>query len=175
MRQLYREATGTYRNTIHLSPERHENLANFLGVRLSNSIAIPDRPSLNGARLIAIAVGAVVALIVIANTFYVVDQRKQAIVLRFGEPQRVVNAFTDNNPDYPLLTGLGQVVFGINKDNPELQKAINGEIAKLWKKCEMKKIGARYGLTQEVWFKPDGKNFRAGVDRPAAWQLPTCQ
>lgn len=85
------------------------------------------------------------------------------------------NAFTDNNPDYPLLTGLGQVVFGINKDNPELQKAINGEIAKLWKQCEMKKIGARYGLTQDVWYKPDGKNFRAGVDRPADWQLPTCQ
>jgi hypothetical protein len=36
-----------------------------LGVRLSNSIAIPDRPSLNGARLIAIAaaVGFVICLV----------------------------------------------------------------------------------------------------------------
>jgi polar amino acid transport system substrate-binding protein len=85
------------------------------------------------------------------------------------------NAFTDNNPDYPLLTGLGQVVFGINKDNPELLKAVNGEIAKLWKNCDMKKIGARYGLTQDVWYKPDGKNFRAGVDRAADWALPGCR
>ncbi|MBB3212754.1 polar amino acid transport system substrate-binding protein [Herbaspirillum sp. Sphag1AN] len=85
------------------------------------------------------------------------------------------NAFSDNNPDYPLLTGLGQVVFGINKDNPSLLQAVNGEIAKLWKSCELKKIGARYGLTQDVWYKPDGKNFRAGVDRPANWSLPTCQ
>lgn len=31
-------------------------------------------------------------LIVVFNTFYVVDQREQAIVVRFGEPVRVVNA-----------------------------------------------------------------------------------
>lgn len=32
------------------------------------------------------------ALVVLANTLFVVDQREQAIVLRFGEPVRVVNA-----------------------------------------------------------------------------------
>lgn len=31
-------------------------------------------------------------LIVVFNTFYIVDQREQAIVVRFGEPVRVVNA-----------------------------------------------------------------------------------
>jgi len=36
-----------------------------------------------------VAVGAVVVL---ANTLFIVDQREQAIVLRFGEPVRVVNA-----------------------------------------------------------------------------------
>ena len=51
------------------------------------------------------------------------------------------NAFADNNPDYPLLTGLGQVVFGLSKDNPELAKAVNAEIAKLWQNCDLKKIG----------------------------------
>lgn len=85
------------------------------------------------------------------------------------------NAFTDNNPDFPLLTGLGQVVFGLNKDNPELAAAVNAEIAKLWQKCELKKIGERYGLVQDVWYVPVGKNFRAGVDRPANWQLPGCK
>jgi len=85
------------------------------------------------------------------------------------------NAFADNNPDYPLLTGLGQVVFGMNKDNPELAKAVNAEIAKLWQSCELKKIGAKYGLVQDVWYQPAGQNFRAGVDRPANWSLPACK
>lgn len=85
------------------------------------------------------------------------------------------NAFTDNNPDFPLLTGLGQVVFGMHKDNPELAQAVNAEIAKLWKSCELKKIGAKYGLVQDVWYVPVGQNFRAGVDRAAGWQLPGCK
>ena len=39
---------------------------------------------MNRRRLIPVAVGAFIALIVIAQTLYVVDQRQQAIVLRFG-------------------------------------------------------------------------------------------
>jgi ABC-type amino acid transport substrate-binding protein len=85
------------------------------------------------------------------------------------------NAFTDQSPDYPLLTGLGQVVFGMNKDDPELAKAVNAEIAKLWQTCELRKFGKTYGLTQEVWFVPVGQSLRAGVDRPADWKLPSCK
>lgn len=85
------------------------------------------------------------------------------------------NAFADNNPDFPLLTGLGQVVFGMHKDNPELAQAVNAEIAKLWKSCELKKIGTKYGLVQDVWYVPVGQNFRAGADRAAGWQLPGCK
>ncbi|MDB5851128.1 MAG: amino acid transporter substrate-binding protein family [Rhodoferax sp.] len=85
------------------------------------------------------------------------------------------NAFVDTNPDFPLLTGLGQVVFGLNKDNPELAQAVNVEIAKLWQGCELKKIGSKYGLVQDVWYVPAGQNFRAGVDRPADWKLPSCK
>ena len=36
-------------------------------------------------RIIAWAVGAVVLVVLILNTFYIVDQRKQAVVIRFGE------------------------------------------------------------------------------------------
>ena len=85
------------------------------------------------------------------------------------------NAFTDNSPEFPLLTGLGQVVFGLNKDNPELVKAVNAEIARLWQTCELRKIGKGYGLVQDVWFVPVGPNARAGVDRPAGWTLPSCK
>jgi polar amino acid transport system substrate-binding protein len=85
------------------------------------------------------------------------------------------NAFTDQSPDFPLLTGLGQVVFGLNKDNPELVKAVNAEIAKLWQSCELRNIGKTYGLVQDVWFVPVGQNLRAGADRPADWKLPSCK
>ena len=85
------------------------------------------------------------------------------------------NAFTDNSPEFPLLTGLGQVVFGLNKDNPELVKAVNAEIAKMWQTCELRKIGKTYGLVQDVWFVPAWSNLRAGVDRPANWAMPSCK
>lgn len=85
------------------------------------------------------------------------------------------NAFTDVSPDFPLLTGLGQVVFGMNKDDPGLAKAVNAQIAKLWQTCELRKIGKTYGLVQEVWYVPAGQNSRAGVDRPADWKLPSCK
>ncbi len=43
-------------------------------------------------RQIALAVVAVVVAIMLAQTLYVVEQREQAIVVRLGEPVRVVNA-----------------------------------------------------------------------------------
>ena len=85
------------------------------------------------------------------------------------------DAFVDNSPEFPLLTGLGQVVFGMNKDNPELARAVNAEIAKLWQTCELRRIGKTYGLVQDVWYLPVGANLRAGVDRPAGWALPACK
>jgi len=85
------------------------------------------------------------------------------------------NAFVDNAPDFPLLTGLGQVVFGMNKDDPELAKAVNAEIDKLWQTCELRKIGKTYGLVQDVWYIPGAPNARVGVDRPADWKSPSCK
>lgn len=83
-------------------------------------------------------------------------------------------AFTDQTPDFPLLTGLGQVVYGINKKNDDLRQQMDAIIAEMWKSCEMKAIGARYGLSADVWYTPSGENFRAGVDRPADYKLPSC-
>jgi membrane protease subunit HflC len=44
------------------------------------------------SRLTAYAVLAVGLIILIANSLFVVDQRQQVLVLRFGEPVRVINA-----------------------------------------------------------------------------------
>ncbi len=83
-------------------------------------------------------------------------------------------AFTDSNPDFPLLTGLGQVVFGFNKSNDDLRQAADAVIKKMWSTCAMKKIGEKYGLSDAVWYSAKGENFRAGVDRPADYKLPEC-
>ena len=84
-------------------------------------------------------------------------------------------AFTDSNADFPLLTGLGQVVYGFNKKNDDLRQKVDAIIGGMWKGCEMKEIGARYGLAADVWYRPAGENFRAGVDRPADYKLPSCK
>jgi len=84
-------------------------------------------------------------------------------------------AFTDNSPDFPLLTNLGrQYVFGLSKENADLSADLSAQIRALWTSCEVKKIGARYGNTSQANFTPGSDNFRAGVDRPADWTPPTC-
>jgi ABC-type amino acid transport substrate-binding protein len=84
-------------------------------------------------------------------------------------------AFTDNNPDYPLLTGLGrQYVFGLSKDNAKLTGDLNAQIRSLWTSCEVKMIGKRYGNVSAANYTPAAENFRLGVDRPGDWLPPSC-
>ena len=72
-------------------------------------------------RMIAIGVAAFAVLIVLMNTFYVVDQRKQALVLRFGEPQRVVNAFRQNDPGLKIKAPFLENVVQFDKRNQPLE------------------------------------------------------
>ena len=76
---------------------------------------------MNRQRLIPLAVGAFIALIVIAQTFYVVDQRQQAIVLRFGEPVRVVNALGVNDPGLKLKAPFLENVVKFDKRNQSFE------------------------------------------------------
>jgi membrane protease subunit HflC len=48
--------------------------------------------------LIWLGVIAAAVLLLVLNTFYVVDQTEQAIVLQFGKPVRLVNAAADDSP-----------------------------------------------------------------------------
>jgi polar amino acid transport system substrate-binding protein len=84
-------------------------------------------------------------------------------------------AFKDQNADFPLLTGMGQVVFGINKKNDDLRKAMDAIILDMWKSCSMREIGMKYGLSADVWYSASGDNLRAGVDRPKDYKLPECK
>lgn len=83
--------------------------------------------------------------------------------------------FTDNNQDFPLLTGIGrQYVFGVSKDNKALADALSAEIRKLWDTCQVKEIGRRYGNINKANYTPSPDNFRVGVDRPQGWAPPAC-
>jgi len=74
---------------------------------------------------------------------------------------------------YSLLTGKYNVVFGLSQDAPELLKAVNAEIAKIWTGCKNLEVAKKYGLGERSWFDPGSLNQRAGVDRPADWKQPT--
>lgn len=84
------------------------------------------------------------------------------------------SAFTDSNPDFPLLTGMGQTVFGFNTQDDDLRQAVDAIILEMWSTCAMQEIGAKYGLVDKVWYTVTGTNQRAGVDRPADYKLPQC-
>ncbi len=79
------------------------------------------------------------------------------------------------NSDYPQLTKAGNTIFAANKENSGLIKAINGVIGELWADCSIKKIAAKYGLTDDHWFDPGPSNQRSGVDRPGDWKQPSCK
>lgn len=67
------------------------------------------------------AVIAVVLLIVLLNTIYVVDQRQQALVVRFGEPVRVVNMPGDPSPGLKVKVPFLENVIKLDKRNLALE------------------------------------------------------
>ncbi len=77
------------------------------------------------------------------------------------------------DPKYALLTGKYNVVFGLSQEAPNLLKAVNAEIAKIWANCTNLEVAKKYGLGDKSWFDPGALNLRAGVDRPKDWKQPT--
>jgi polar amino acid transport system substrate-binding protein len=76
-------------------------------------------------------------------------------------------------PDrYPVMSTKYNVIFGINKNEPELAEAINGAIKQVWADCLNVKTMAKYGLADKAWFVPPENNPRLGVDRPNDYKAP---
>lgn len=70
---------------------------------------------------IALGIAAFALLVLIMNTFYVVEQRKQAIVVRFGEPVRVVNAGDRDSPGLKVKVPFVENVLLLDKRNLALE------------------------------------------------------
>jgi membrane protease subunit HflC len=58
-----------------------------------------------------------VALVVLANTFFIVDQRESAIVLRFGQPVRVIHALGKGGPGLNVKTPFLENVVRFDRRN----------------------------------------------------------
>jgi len=91
-------------------------------------------------------------------------------------PDWDIHAVPINQPydkKYSTITSKYNVVFGMSKDAPNLEKAFNEKIAEIWAKCMNREVAKKYGLGDPSWFQPSPVNERAGVDRPANWKQPT--
>jgi membrane protease subunit HflC len=75
---------------------------------------------MNRAPMVWLAV-AVAAIVILLNTFYVVDQRKQAVVVRFGEPIGVVNAQGTEDPGLKVKAPFLDDVIFLDKRNLALE------------------------------------------------------
>jgi polar amino acid transport system substrate-binding protein len=79
-------------------------------------------------------------------------------------------------PDrYPVMSTKYNVIFGVNKNEPELAEAINGAIKQIWADCLNVKTMAKYGLGDKAWFIPPENNPRLGVDRKEDYKAPTAE
>ena len=76
---------------------------------------------MNRNRLIGLGLAALAVLIVLANTVYVVGQREQALVTRFGEPVRVVNAGARGQPGLKIKAPFVEDVTRFDKRNLALE------------------------------------------------------
>jgi len=68
-------------------------------------------------RYIPYAIAAVVVLILLANTLFVVDQREQAIVVRLGDPVRVINAGVEPTAGLKVKVPFMEQVLRFDKRN----------------------------------------------------------
>ena len=119
---------------------------------------------MNQTRMITWAGGLIIAFVVLANTFYIVDQRKQAVVLRFGEPVRVVNAFRDNDPGLKIKAPFLENVILLDKRNQPLEADQEEIIASDQERLVVDAF-LRYRISDPLQFFRTLRDERTAADR----------
>ena len=66
---------------------------------------------------------AAVVLIVLSQTFFIVDQRRQAVIVRLGEPVRIINAPGDPGPGLKMKVPFVETVIQFDKRNLAIETA----------------------------------------------------
>ena len=77
---------------------------------------------------------------------------------------------------YPIMSTKYNVIFGVNKDEPELAAAISKIISEdIWPNCINVNTMANYGMGDKAWFVPPANDPRIGVDRTKDYKSPTAE
>ncbi len=75
---------------------------------------------------------------------------------------------------YPIMSTKYNVIFGVNKDEPELAAAMSKVISEdIWPNCVNVKTMANYGMGDKAWFIPPDPDPRLGVDRTKDYKAPS--
>jgi membrane protease subunit HflC len=116
------------------------------------------------SRLIAWGIVGFVLILLLANTFYVVDQRTQAVILRLGDPVRVVNAFQENDPGLKLkIPGFERVIL-LDKRNQPLE-ADKEEVISADQERLVVDAFLRYRISDPLQFYRTLRDERTAADR----------
>jgi len=117
--------------------------------------------------LLPIGIGAIVVLVVMLNTLFVVRQDRQAIVLRFGEFVRAINAPGTNEPGLYLKFPWESVVI-YDKRNLGLTLAGQQIVASDQELLIVDAV-VRWRITDPRRFYQSALNEQGGVDRIATY------
>jgi membrane protease subunit HflC len=115
-------------------------------------------------RLTTYAILAVGLLIVLANTFFVVEQRQQAIVVRFGEPVRVVNASSTSEAGLKMKAPFLENVIKLDKRNIALE-ADKEEIIAVDQERLVVDAFIRYRISSPLQYYRTLRDDRIAADR----------
>ena len=116
------------------------------------------------SRLVALGATIIFALIVVSNTLFVVEQRKQAIVVRFGEPVRVLNDPNKPNPGLHMKAPFLERVILLDKRNLSLE-ADQEEVTAADRERLVVDAFIRYRISNPLQYYRTLRDDRTAADR----------
>ena len=119
---------------------------------------------MNRRKMIVWGVGAFALLLLLVNTFYVVGQREQALVLRLGEPVRVVNVTGSPSPGLKLKAPFVENVVKFDKRNLSLESDEEEIIAQDQERLVVDAF-VRYRISDPLQFFRTLRDQRIAADR----------
>ncbi|CAN1524873.1 HflC Membrane protease subunits, stomatin/prohibitin homologs [Caulobacteraceae bacterium] len=119
---------------------------------------------MNNPRLTFFGIIAAVVVIVLSQTFYVVDQTHQALVIRLGEVVRTVNAAPDDGPGLKMKVPFLETRLLFDKRNQPIQ-VIRQEILTANQERLMVDAFVRYRINDPVRFYTGLGDDRTAKDR----------
>jgi polar amino acid transport system substrate-binding protein len=97
--------------------------------------------------------------------FGVLDPTLIAFAIKRNPDLKLKHVVFEPDPEFAILTGRSQSVFGLSFDNPDLLDAVNAGLKWIRESGKSREIFAKYGLDDPEYFEPLKINPRLGVDR----------